>query len=284
MYSFPRIPGALTSGHGSDRRLILRPFGRTTADLDIDFQQLSRPLLVTRILHCCTEPADVETTFLLDLPISIRIEALLTLATSGGTEPVSVQLNCAQDTCAELLEIELSMEEILGVQPPGTDTGILPIPVQGTDYILRKPTGADQLSWLNESFADEESTVAAMVSTLWGPGNNKTDGILSELTQSSEWIEEIDRGMKTMDPLVHFSITTTCPACGAENTTVIDLEGLLLGRLHRIQRHLFHTIHRLAGYYHWSEPQILALSPKRRDYYLLLIDEGDSQCSTGEIL
>lgn len=262
---------------------MLRPFGRTAADLDIDFQQPSRPLLVARILRCCTEPAHLETAFFLDLFISSRIEALLTLATSGGTEPVSMQLNCAQDTCAELLEIELSMEEIMSVQPPGTDTGTLPIPVQGTEYMFRKPTGADQLSWLNQSFADEESAVAAMVSTLWVPGDSKKDEILSGLTQTSEWMEEIDRGMKAMDPLVHFSLAATCPACGTENTTVIDLEGLLLGRLHRIQRHLFHTIHRLAGYYHWSEPQILAISPKRRDYYLLLIDEGDSQRPTGEI-
>lgn len=281
MFPFPRIPGAVSSRQGSDSPLMLRPFGSTTADLDIDFQYPPRPQLVTRILRCCTEPAHLETAFFLDLPISSRIEALLTLATSGGTEPVSVQLNCAQDTCAELLEIELSMEEILGVQPPGTDTGTLRIPVQGTDYIFRKPTGADQLSWLNQSFADEKMAAAAMVSTLWVPGSNKKDGILPGLMQSSEWIEAIDRGMKTMDPLVHFSLTTACPACGIENTTVIDLEGLLLGRLHRIQRQLFHTIHRLAGFYHWSEPQILALSPRRRDYYQLLIDEGDKQRPAG---
>jgi hypothetical protein len=194
-----------------------------------------------------------------------------------------VQLNCAQDSCAELLEIELSMEEILSVRTPDTYTGTLRIPVQGKQYMFRKPTGADQLSWLNESLADEESAVAAVVSTLWVPGDSKKDEILSRLMQTSEWIEEVDRGMKAMDPLVHFSLTTTCPVCGNNSTTVIDLEGLLLGRLHRIQRHLFHTIHRLAGFYHWSEPQILALSPRRRAYYLSLIDDGDLHRQAGDI-
>jgi hypothetical protein len=253
------------------------------ADLDIDFQQPLRPLLVTRILHCCTEPADLEAAFFRDLPISSRIEALLTLATSGGAEPVAMQLNCAQDTCVELLEIELSMEEILSVQPPDTNTGTLRIPVQGKKYMFRKPTGADQLRWLKESFADEESAVAAMLSALWVPGDSKKDGILSRLMKTGEWIEEVDRGMKAMDPLVHFSLTTTCPACGNNSTIVIDLEGLLLGRLHRIQRHLFHTIHRLAGFYHWSEPQIIALSPRRRAYYLSLIDNRDLHPPAGDI-
>jgi hypothetical protein len=264
---------------------MLRPFGRSMADLDIDFQQPMRPLLVTRILRCCTEPAGLDADFYLDLPISVRIEALLTLATSGGTEPLSVQLNCAQDTCVELLEIELSMEEIVGVQPQGTDAGTLRIPVQDTDYIFRKPTGADQLSWLNESFADEESAVTALVRSLWVPGDDdsKQDGTISGLIDNIRWLEAVDRGMKRMDPLVHFSLTTACPACSTENTTVIDLEGLLLGRLRRVQQRLFHTIHRLAGFYHWSEPQILALSPRRRAYYLSLIDDGDFNCQAGGI-
>lgn len=283
MFPFPPLPGAVTSGCGIDSPLMLRSFGSTTADLDIDFQQPLRPLLVTGILRCCTEPAHLEVDFFRDLPISSRIEALLTLATSGGAEPVTLQLNCSQDTCAELLEMELSMEEILSVQPPDTYTGTLQIPVQGKKYMFRKPTGADQLSWLNESFADEESAVAAMLSTLWVQGDSKKNGTLSRLMQTGEWIEEVDRGMKAMDPLVHFSLTTTCPACGNNSTTAIDLEGLLLARLHRIQRHLFHTIHRLAGFYHWSEPQIMALSTRRRAYYLSLIDNRDLHPSEGDI-
>jgi hypothetical protein len=43
------------------------------------------------------------------------------------------------------------------------------------------------------------------------------------------------------DPLVHFTVSCSCPACGEANEIAIDLEGLALGRLARRRRALTRT-------------------------------------------
>ena len=139
-----------------------------------------------------------------------------------------------------------------------------------------------QMSEADSYFALGEALEEAAKRTKLAPKKKKET--LSGFINNSEWLEAVDRGMMAMDPLVHFSVTAACPACGNGNTYVIDLEHLLLNRLHSIQRHLFHTIHRLAGFYHWSEAQIMAVSPRRRAYYLSLIDDRDSNLPAGELL
>ena len=271
MFAFPGIPGSHASRYGI-RHLQLRPFGRAPGDIEIDFQQPLRPYLVTQVLQCCTiDGTDSGSDFFWDLPLSKRIEALLAIATSGGVENLTLQFRCSRQTCAELIEVELSMEEIVQLQPPDEhDTGFR-IPVNGTDCFFRKPTGSDQLHWLEASFADEDEAAAAMIRTLWVSPPEP------ELPLDPKNIETIDEGMKEMDPLVHFNITVCCPLCSEKSACAVDLEDFLLRRLHKVQQGLLYDIHCLASSYHWSEGQILALSPRRRAYYLSLIDSRDKK-------
>ncbi len=248
-------------------------------DMDIDFMQSSRPRLVTEVLQCCTKSGTKkpdspkpEPGFFEDLTISKRIEALLIIVTCGGVKPLTVQFHCARETCEELIEIELTQDEITALQPPADNTSTFCIPVKGKDYFFRKPTGSDQTGWLNRSFADEQSAVASMIDTLWvsagGEAGNNPD---RAPVLDSEGLEAVDEGMKAIDPLVHFKLTVNCPACNRESTRTLDLEDLFLRKLHKTQQELVKVIHCLASFYHWSEGQILAVSPRRRQNYLALI-------------
>jgi len=249
--------------------LVLRSFGSKEADIDIDFQQPVRPRLVTEILECCSESSDIEPGYFWEMTVSRRIEALLAIVTNGGTTELALQFPCSRDTCTELMETGLSMQEIIEMQPPGEYNAPFPIDVKGTDYFFRRPTGTDQLNWLKASFAHEAEALESMIRTLWvQPGEKKT--------VEPGWLEAVDEGMNAMDPLVHFNITICCPECNNENVCFIDLEDLLLRKLHDIQLGLLHDIHRLACRYHWSEREILALSPRRRTHYLSLIDDRDN--------
>jgi hypothetical protein len=75
------------------------------------------------------------------------------------------------------------------------------------------------------------------------------------------------------DPLVAFSVASTCPACGAEDELPVDLEGLALRQLAQRQQRLVVEVHRLASRYGWTEKQALAVPPQRRERYLALIDD-----------
>lgn len=294
MFAFPGIPGSHASRY-SIRQLRLRPFGRARGDIDIDFQQTLRPHLVTQLLRCCTTGGtgksdqlggDFDPGFFWDLTLAKRIETLLVIATSGGVEALPFQLRCSRKTCAELIETQLSMEEITGLQPPGEDTAGFCIPVNGTDYFFRKPTGTDQVNWLNASFADEDDALASMIRTLWvvpgeaGDKENKNAAPPGHF-RNREWIEAIDEGMKALDPLVYFNITVGCPVCSEKSNCAIDLEEFLLRQLHQVQQRLLYGIHCLASHYHWSEEQILAILPHRRVHYLSLIDGEDKKIKKG---
>jgi hypothetical protein len=81
--------------------------------------------------------------------------------------------------------------------------------------------------------------------------------------------------MTSFDPLVDFSVASTCPACGATAELPVDLEELALSRFAVRQRALLQEVHVLASRYGWSEDDILALPPARRARYVRMIeDEG----------
>jgi hypothetical protein len=60
----------------------------------------------------------------------------------------------------------------------------------------------------------------------------------------------------------------SCSACGHDWRAPIDVVGALLRDIDLWTLARLEEVHRLALVYHWSEGEILALSPQRRRYYL----------------
>jgi len=252
--------------------MVFRPFGLTRDHMDIDFGQPCRPRLVTQLLHSCAQSLSEDD--LWALTVSARIEALLHIALPHGNDRVDLPFQCPLDTCGEPMEVELSRDEILerclrrlsegqGEAPPGPP---IRVTVNGAGYFFRKPTGKDQLKWLEASFTDEETARAAMIRTLC---------LDPDLPLTPACIAAVDEGMRDADPLVYFTLTVACPACEEENVSPVDLENLLIRRLQNAQKALLDTVHRLASRYHWSEAQVLDVPPHRRTYYLERIDNGE---------
>jgi len=272
--SFPVVPGALKEKYGVDSPVI-RPPGLSEADLEIDFRQPLRPLLVTQLLRNYTEIADggkPDEAFFWDLNVGTRIEGLAVIALSGTGSNLELQLRCAWETCGEQMEMSLSMQEIAVMNSQSgakkTGDGVFAIPIHQEEYFFRKPTGRDQREWLYSSFPDEETALQAMIDRLWVKGD-----IVPSLPRDAQWLAAVDDGMREIDPLVHLELTVFCPACNHRNVYALDLEDLLLQRLKKIQRDLLQTVHCLASRYHWSEQQVFAVSPRRRSDYLALIEE-----------
>jgi hypothetical protein len=130
---------------------------------------------------------------------------------------------------------------------------------------LRRPTGNDQREWRANVFADAARARQAMVHRLVG-SDEATEEFPADL------IEALEARLEEADPLVAFSIRLGCPQCGVESDIPVDLEMLALRELEREQRQLLKDVHRLATRYHWSESEILRLSPTRRARYLRLIE------------
>jgi hypothetical protein len=72
------------------------------------------------------------------------------------------------------------------------------------------------------------------------------------------------------DPDGDLTLRVACPECGATTPVQLDIAGYLWAELDCWARDLLFDVHVLAGAYGWTEPEILALSPLRRRYYLEL--------------
>lgn len=74
--------------------------------------------------------------------------------------------------------------------------------------------------------------------------------------------------MADADPQVDLSLAFTCPDCQQQWEPMFDVARFLWQELHAWALRLLRDIDTLARTYHWSEADILAMSPRRRQAYL----------------
>ena len=273
MAPFPRLP---TNAQAAIDGLLLRPFGLFREDLEIDFDQYSRPRLVTQILHCCTTSLNGEVpdqAFFWSLSCGKRIECLVTIATLGEPSGLTVRLRCTDETCRQEMEVEVSIHELADLQRRSDETDRFLVQIKDTKVPVRVPTGRDQQDWLEASFDDEGSALKKIIETLLlgQPHSFEEDPV------PDEWVQPINTALEEIDPLVNFVLLVGCPDCGQETLHEIDLQDVSLGMLQRDQLRLLQSVHRLALHYHWSEEQIFGLPPWRYSHYLALIEREESR-------
>lgn len=277
LWPFPAFPESVSATHAvSD--LSLRRFGLYESDLSVDFDRTPRPFLVTQLLECCTTSGRQETVDpndLWQLPVGKRIECLFALHLLGAESETTLTFRCPNTTCAEESEITLSLEEVAALQKDAYSSDRVDVPVGNEILFLRRPTGSDQLTWLNGTFADGAAARREMVRTLLLDKNGDADARGN--LPPDEWLDRVEEAMDEHDPLINFKVRVNCPACQSTNLVTIDLEELSLRGLRNAQRRLLASIHRLAAHYHWSEQQIFAVPTWRRAQYLSLIANERTQ-------
>ena len=256
--------------------LFMRPFGWCVEDLEVNFEQACRPELETHILACCMHNREGKTpdrVFFWTLEIGKRTEYLLTLATLPNGSQINSNLRCSNSACQQQMEVVIPLLELTRLQQQ-SETPNTEIMIGNEHFSIRKPTGNDQVAWLEQQFPDETSATLAIVQTLL-PDEQKS-AFKQVCSQEEDWIQRFDRAMEASDPLVNFSLQVNCPYCETENLQDFDLGVWAIRQLYGVQQHLLATVHRLASYYHWSESEIFAIPPWRRLRYLALIErEGN---------
>ena len=264
-----RANGTQTKHDGpdlNDPSWVVRPFGREKRDLDVEFERPDRPGLITEILSACLLGGDgsaVEIDRIWDLTVSRRLEYLLRLATAGRASALPVVVQCRGESCGQLLEVSLALEDLLGLQRRAEARDLIEWTGGGKTLRLRRPTGRDQGTWRSTVFANTAEARREVVRTLAGEGATTT------LENS---LEALDSELAAFDPLVAFSVRIACAECGAENELPVELEELALRELKKRQGQLLRDVHRLATRYHWSEAEVFEVAPERRARYLKLIE------------
>lgn len=160
--------------------------------------------------------------------------------------------------CAEALELELSTADLPVGKPPPAE-GHLELELSGARVRFRLPTAAD-LATLAGSDAGEGEK-ALLERCLIEPSGEI----------SAELGDAVAAQMAVEDPGAWVELALTCPACEREWSAPFDVVAFLWAEIEASARRLLHDVHLLAAAYGWREPEILALSPARRDTYLELV-------------
>jgi hypothetical protein len=85
-------------------------------------------------------------------------------------------------------------------------------------------------------------------------------------------VEAVVRAMAEADPQADVQLDLSCPACGQQWFAVFDIASFLWTEVNAWAHRTLQDVHRLAVAYGWREPDILALSPWRRQVYLEMAD------------
>lgn len=261
------LPGGRWLDGERDTTAFVRPL--TVADevalLD-DLQELPRPAAATELLRRAVGfPDRPDPDVFGALAVGDR-EALL-WHVRGVTAGALIDATVSCATCQAKASVTLAVSDLLHSRYPRWSPTFFEH-VAGHDVEFRLPTGDDQLWLVREGVSSPTEAAEALLRTCVVAIDGEP-ARPSPLTQVAEGVSE---HMAVLDPQAEALLSTICPDCGAAVQATLDATAFLSEEIVRRGRAVLADVHVLASAYGWSEPDVLALSPARRQLYLDLIE------------
>ncbi|MGW8887823.1 T4 family baseplate hub assembly chaperone [Streptomyces sp. NPDC055749] len=222
------------------------------------------------LLHRAARPG-AGTDELLSVPVGEREADLFALRRSLFGERMQVRVECG--ACGEAMEFDLDAGA-LGARPAARDR---PLRVAEDDWVVefRLPTVAG-LAAAGAAGSPAEArrllVTDCTVRALRGGEPVAAEHLAALLPERVERL--IAEKAAEADPTAEVTLNVACPECGEATPAELDITFYLWTELDNWARDLLLDVHLLATAYGWSEPEILALSPIRRRYYLELCTDA----------
>jgi hypothetical protein len=194
------------------------------------------------------------------LSIGQRDVALLTLHRLTFGPRVDGFVQCPE--CGEALEIGLGPDELGTLAAAEPSLGEQELVADGHRLRFR-PLACGDLRAAAAAAGPDEARLALVRRCVLDPVDPATlpDGVVSVLAER----------LAECDPQADIGLPVTCPACEHAWRPVLDIAAFLWTEVSAEARRLLEEVHTLAASYGWREPEILALSARRRRFYLELV-------------
>ncbi|MEU6116042.1 hypothetical protein ABZ840_16130 [Streptomyces sp. NPDC047117] len=222
------------------------------------------------LLHRAARP-EAGTDALLSVPAGERAADLFALRRALFGERMQVKLACADPECGAAMEFELDAAE-LGAARPSLPEGGLRVDEGGWSVVFRLPSVAD-LTAVSATAAHDPAEARRLLGGRCAVSARKGDRSAGpeELERLPEAVlKRFAEAVEEADPGAEVTLNIACPECGTTTPAELDIAAYLWTELDAWARDVLLDVHLLASAYGWSEPEILALSPLRRRYYLEL--------------
>jgi hypothetical protein len=218
---------------------------------------LERPLAL--LAQACPEATRAE---LSGLSIGERDARLLDLRELTFGRQLTAVAGCPE--CDQRLELKLAVSDIIVPRPTDTD-GVLSIEIEGYQISFRLPTSADLIAIAGQADSDAKGSqlLAACIVSARFRGRRRSAGKLPKKV-----LERIVAEMAWADPQAEVMLNLSCPTCRHHWQAQFDIASYLWTELEAWAHRTLQQVHMLASAYGWSEAEILAISPRRRQLYL----------------
>lgn len=227
------------------------------------------------LLERCLDEDD-PATLVSSLVAGDREALLLQLRRLTLGEALDCVLTCAAPECGERMELEMHVDDLL-VEAYKDVQATYEIAVGVADPPIvvrfRLPTVADLRAATATGSGDTEGVAADLLARCAADVADGSDGLGADELEAGAR-ETIAAAMAERDPQAEIELDLECPSCATPFVVVFDTATFLLQELDARAARLLEEVHALAFHYHWSEREILAMAPTRRERYLTLLADA----------
>jgi len=165
--------------------------------------------------------------------------------------------------CAADLEFEIDLGR-LRPAARADDEAPAEVTIGGQRIRYRSPNSLDLEAIAGLASADQaRAALLARCAEAAGPAADLPGDALAEIAALIDG-DQADAEVR---------LALSCPACGHEWSAPFDIAGFLWREVEEWAWRTLRQVHRLARAYGWTEDEVLALAPRRRQCYLDLLDE-----------
>jgi len=189
-------------------------------------------------------------------PLGARNRALAELFGSWFGPGLEAWAAC--DACGEQLEFEMDTR-VLIAQDAAPATAESAVAATVGSHSFRLPSSRDVALAAREPTA--ELAAASLLRICW-MGSGEAPAF------SDQEIEEAGEQLALADPLAELGVRLACPGCGCEWDDTLDLALFVWAEVESRAKRILLDVVQLARAYGWAEGEILALSERRRRFYL----------------
>lgn len=220
---------------------------------------VSRPLAL--LAASCPEHSVEQ---LARLPVGERDALLLSQreCTFGG-EVVSLA-DCPR--CSLAVELQFQIADVR--VPPAPVPDVITFQTKGYRLRVRLPNGTDLEA--AAQVEDEAGAVAELLRRCVLSARRDGQPLAAE-ELPEHVVEAIEVQLAEADPQADIELALSCPECEHQWLAGFDIGALFWIEVEAWARRALDDVHRLATAYGWREPDVLALSPRRRQHYLDMV-------------
>ena len=205
---------------------------------------------------------DLSPRALTELVLGDRNMNLLELRRSLFGPILQAYVECS--ACGEALDLEFGVDE-LGFSSIDQVQEVNPVSTGSISARVRLPNSQDLLALASQNNVEDGRRLlfSRCVQEL---RRDDTNVVLHDLNEDE--LDQLEKAISELDPRMEILFDLQCPQCKHNWQSSLEISSYLWSEFDTYARQLLENVHTLASTYSWSESDILAMSEKRRQYYL----------------